>query len=267
MSEPTLHAQFTIHGLSVLLNSFGIYCLRKQRIRKRSEGYSLLMQNLAYVEILKMAYDIIPLSTYHYYPNWYYHNHIYFEVIETATLSIFFTAFLLILLDEVLIVLFPVRRRRLSGKVVKRVIGATWFVGIISAPSTWMIPRESVVRVIYYLVYEFLISLMSLVFLVVIRKKCRGRDQSFPSANERRTFTISILLLIFFILFNAIPDFIFFFNQQHHIYLVVSFCWSVGCLIDPLIYIFMNRKTAKIATRFLLLSSSFSISSTTFISW
>ena len=63
MSGITLIAQMFVHCLSVLTNMFGIYCLRRQRKHRRhhTEGHSLLMQNLACIEIVKMAYEMIPM--------------------------------------------------------------------------------------------------------------------------------------------------------------------------------------------------------------
>ena len=59
-----------------------------------------------------------------------------------------------------------------------------------------------------------------------------------------------MLLLVCFILFNAVPDVVFFINNHSHsCYVIVSFFWSFGCLIDPIIYIFLNSRTRSTAQR------------------
>ena len=81
-SAVALVAQFVIHFLSVVTNIFGVYCLRKQRRKQKTshrvEGHSLLMQNLAAIEIVKMSYEIFPLATFHYYAHWYYYFYLYY---------------------------------------------------------------------------------------------------------------------------------------------------------------------------------------------
>ena len=69
----------------------------------------------------------------------------------------------------------------------------------------------------YYLSYEALITVASLAFIVVIRREYRKRDGNFPKLNERKTFLTSALLLLFFILFNAVPDAVIHITQQHQV--------------------------------------------------
>ena len=94
-----------------------------------------------------------------------------------------------------------------------------------------------------------MIFVFSLVFLFMVRRVYRKRSDKFPKLNERKTVTTSLLLLLFFVFFNAVPDAIMFFKPTPHVYLVVSFLWSTGCVADPIIYIFINKKTANIAKR------------------
>ena len=50
--------QFVIHCISVILNIFGICCLRRQRLNqgagRHAEGHNLLMMNIAAIEIVKV---------------------------------------------------------------------------------------------------------------------------------------------------------------------------------------------------------------------
>ena len=81
------------------------------------------------------------------------------------------------------------------------------------------------------------------------RRMFKRRDENLPQVNERKSFVTSFLLLSCFILFNAVPDFVFFVNRSHSCYVVVSLCWSFGCLLDPIIYIFLNCRTRATARR------------------
>ena len=150
MSGITLIAQIFIHCLSVLTNTFGIYCLRRQRKHRRhhTEGHSLLMQNLACIEIIKM-----PMVVFHYHEAWYRTYYKYFELAEGASMTIFFNAFLLILLDKIALVVFPVKRQCFSARRIKRIIAASWVVGLVLAPITWFVPLKSQVGFFIYTLF------------------------------------------------------------------------------------------------------------------
>ena len=138
----------------------------------------------------------------------------------------------------------------MSGSVIKRIIGATWLISFLPLLLRYAISVKAF-KVLYYLLFEGFITVLTVAFLVATKNRYKKRDDRFPKMNERKTFTTSLLLLVFFILFNAVPDFIFYFHQEHSVYVIVSFVWSAGCLIDPVVYIFLNKETARIAARLL----------------
>ena len=83
-------------------------------------------------------------------------------------------------------------------------------------------------KVMAYLVFEATITLLSIIFLIAIGNAYKNRDARFPALNKRKTYLASILLLCCFVIFNAIPDFVFFFMPAHSVYLVVSYMWTIG---------------------------------------
>ena len=64
-----------------------------------------------------------------------------------------------------------------------------------------------------------------------------------------RLYIVSLLIITSFSCFNAIPDCVFKFYGESVDFLVVSLLWSVGHLVDPLIYIFLNRKVREEAKK------------------
>ena len=69
----TVIITLSLSGLSLLLNIFGICCLRNRR--NSNVNQQLLLQNLAAIEITKIIYDIISLAAYHFHTIWYEHNY------------------------------------------------------------------------------------------------------------------------------------------------------------------------------------------------
>ena len=65
---------------SIALNAFGFYCLHKQS--GRNPNQEVLLQNLSLTEIVKVTYDLICLTVYHFHPSWYYSHFVYLDVIE-----------------------------------------------------------------------------------------------------------------------------------------------------------------------------------------
>ena len=58
---------------------------------------------------------------------------------------------------------------------------------------------------------------------------------------------VAFLLMFSFIVFNGIPDLVFALEQTDETYHAVSVLWSLGYLLDPLIYIFTSKEMRKIA--------------------
>ena len=201
-----LTIQSSFHVTSVLLNILGIICLRKQRANQRARRdhvichHNLFMSNIAAIEILKMSYDLVPLLTYHYAPASYLKYYAYFEFVEALLMTIFFLAFLLVLFDKVLVVACPMRRRCLRSVNVKQIIGVTWLLGCVVAPVTLVVPTESLALVVYYLVFETLITTLTIGFLLVVRRHYRRRDDKFPKVNEltpsHTSYILKMLLLV-----------------------------------------------------------------------
>ena len=58
---------------------------------------------------------------------------------------------------------------------------------------------------------------------------------------------IPSFIITTFIIFNAIPDFIFNFHYNDATYHVTACLWTIGIVTDPIIYIFLNKKSRRIA--------------------
>ena len=73
-----------------------------------------------------------------------------------------------------------------------------------------------------------------------------------PTVGKFKMQVIAVLLMVSFVLCNGIPDMMFIFEHDKWMYDFVSIIWSLGYLVDPIIYIFTAAEMRKIAARKIL---------------
>lgn len=253
--------QFILQFISVIANVFGTYCLQKQERKRKATRlrvvHRLLLKSFASIEIVKMLYDFIPVSIYHFDKDRYYDNIVYFTIIEINLMTIFFSSVAFIAINKLMVVLLEQRYRHyITRKLVIKILVATWVTASASGIGIWVLPGEiGFAKMYYYLTLETTVTVLIVLIFPVIMCRIRKRDPSLPSMQMKKPFLLSFLLCSCFITFDVTPDIVFFFNQTEDVYIVISFIWTVGYLLDPVIYIFHDttrRKIAKDTSNFIL---------------
>ena len=72
-------------------------------------------------------------------------------------------------------------------------------------------------------------------------------DKRINAKNELKFFRVPLLILTAFLVCNCIPDMIFTFVDSEVFYNIMVLMWGLGYLIDPCVYIFINKRTRKTA--------------------
>lgn len=244
---------FILMGLSVLLNAFGIYCLRKQSGGNTNQR--LLLQNLSIIEITKILYDFISLGLFHTCKSCYKKYSVFLDIVEINFMTVLFVSVLLITIDRLCCVVLSTRyKRSVTEKLVKEILISTWLISFTSGLFMWAIVTSTeYVKIYYYMSFDIIIIVMTgivyLTMIVLIQK----RRNKFTRASEKRNmkmFLVPTLIVTSFILCNAIPDLILIRHYNNVTYGVISYLWALGFVTDPLIYIFVGKRSRKVAKAF-----------------
>lgn len=257
-----LHTIFVLLAVGIILNAFGIYCLRQQRGGNANQRRFL--QNLSLIEIIKMVWDYVPLCTYNYSSGLYEKCYIYLDIIEVNIMTILFSSILLVTIDRLSCVLLTTRYKQyVRESFVTEVIITTWLIGLTSGWFIFAMNSEQA-KADYYLTFDIIIVAMSVITYSLIVKllgdrkrkfvklrqmtiKSRGVHVEKHKGNLRMLFVPSAIITSY-VLFNAIPDIVFNFWFTNATYQVSLVLWTLGVSVDPVIYIFLNkgvRNTAK----------------------
>lgn len=252
----TLIGVFVLMFVSISLNAFGIYCLRKQNGGNINQR--MLLQNLSVIEIVKMIFDYVSLTLYQFQNAWYLKYYIYMDIIEVNLMTILFISVLLISVDRLACVTLQLRyNHSVNQKLVQDILITTWLVGQTPGLIMWALASASeYAKAYYYMVFDVLIIFITLLVYITMIYLLHRRRRKFPNLTEgqgpRRNlkmFLIPCLIITSYIFFNAIPDLILMKHFSHRIYHVTCYLWAFGFVSDPLIYIFINKKSRKIAKR------------------
>ena len=106
-----------------------------------------------------------------------------------------------------------------------------------------------VAKLYYYLVADVIIALLIVITYTIIIKSIvkRNNELDLKGAGNMKMQVISVLLMVTFVLTNGVPDLIFLLDTEWHLYDLVSILWSLGYILDPILYIFSAQKMRKIA--------------------
>ena len=253
--HPVLFGLFSLMFISIILNVFGIYCLRKQK--GGNVNQRMLLQNLSFIEITKMTYDYIPMTLYHFHNDWYKSHFAYLDIIEINLTTILFSSVLLISMDRFACVLLRVRYNHyIKEPLVRDILVTTWVAGFTSGLFMWALASSiEYAKVYYYMTFDVIIIIWSGITYLTMIKFLRKRNERFRQLAGNgnghmkclRMFLVPSVIITSFILFNAIPDIIMANDVTEVTYHVTSYLWTLGFVTDPLIYIFLNKKSRRIA--------------------
>ncbi len=254
MISVILYLQFLLAACSVLMNFLGLYCLPQQK--RGSKNQCLLQQNLSTIDITKILYDFVPIAFYYLRNDWYNSNYQYFDVVEIHMMTILYSSYILLLGDRLACVLLDIKYSAyLTKKLVRNVIFSSWLTGIVPGVLVGVVfPHKGQGKVYYYIAFDGIVITMTIitytVIMVSIRKMNNRRIPSSTLRNKdingelktKRSMVVTFLLLSSFLSCYIIPDIVFVFHKDIQAYQVISLFWSLGFLLDPIIYISLNNE-------------------------
>ena len=251
MLDPVVIFVFLLNSLSLVIHLFGIYCLQKQNGGNKNQR--ILLQNLSAVETLKIVNDYISMTSYYCYPEWYHEHIIYFDIFEIDILTILFSCFILITVERLVCIMFCLHyKSKVTVSLIKDTILATWFIGLTPGLFFWAISNHYSSKVYYYLFFDVLVILLTIfTYLGILKSYHRTRGsisgRSSRRSNDAQLVRIPFIIVTTFVLCNAIPDVIFAAMESEETYRLMILMWGFGFLMDPCVYIFMNKKTRSTA--------------------
>lgn len=107
---PASIVMYIIMVLSLLLNSLGIYCLRRHK--RGNTKQALLLGSISCIEIIIMAYNLASFTIYITDPNLYELHSSYLESVEISMSTIMFDSLILISVDRLLCNILHIRYKR-----------------------------------------------------------------------------------------------------------------------------------------------------------
>ena len=237
--------------IGLLLNTLGIYCLYKQEGDTRKQR--ILLANLSFIEIIKMIYNYVSLTFYHYKTDWYIENYRHFDVVEVSIMSVLYASMLVISIDRLSCLVLHIKYNcYVTEKLIKLGLIIVWLMGFACGPVMWfLISDNEYAKIYYYMTFDIAIIIAAGVTYLLFGRLIKQRNRTFVNdrsmKNLKNLFLVPSLIVTTFVLFNAIPDLIMVRHFNKVLYNVTAILWVLGLSSDPLIYIFLNRKSRGIA--------------------
>lgn len=245
---------FCLNVISLILNGFGIYCLRLQK--GGNENQRLLLQNLSFIEMVKIMNDYVSMGSYFTNRVWYDKYRVYLDILEVNILTVFFCSIVLLAVERLTCItlglLYKAHVRKLF---VKKILFAMWCLGAISGVLLFKFDKLPA-KAYYYLsfdIFTVIIVIFTYAGILNIRRKTNGKISAERkyALREYKIVRVPVLIVTAFLLCNVIPDVIFTINERVEVYDVTVVLWGVGFLIDPCVYIFINPRTRMTALKVL----------------
>ena len=239
--------------MGLIANLFGIYCLHKQR--GGNVNQRILLQNLSVVEIIKIIYDYISITTFYECNDWYHDHGLYIDIIEVNILTVFFSCFILISGERLACIKLGVRyNTHVTKSLIIDIVFTTWIFGFTSGLFLWA-SQNLPYRVYYYVVCDILVIVLNIITYISIGRfyhETRGRLFNGSRRNvikELKMLLVPFLIISTFVVCNGIPDLVFVFSHTPESYQVMIIMWALGFVMDPTIYILMSKKTRTTAKK------------------
>ena len=258
MLEPTLIAVFHINFISIIFHVFGFYCLQVQR--GGNVNQRILLKNLSVIEVVKIINDYISITSYYVYKDWYNVNEHVLDAIEVVIMTVIFFSFIIISIERLVCITLNMKYKiYVTDTIVSRIVLLTWAVGIVSGFVLWIGEDISDRKLYFYLVLDILVISFTLVtYSIIFKIYHQTRRQVLQKktnvTQELKILRVPLMIIASFLLCNSIPDVILFVvtekmseGMMRNMYNASIVMWAVGFLLDPLIYIFLNKKTRSIA--------------------
>ena len=246
---------------ALFLNTLGIYAICKERCTL----HSCLLINLSATEIFILLHQTVEVLVTLLCPA--FTNFIYSKIMSLIYLTgswEFYVTILFILSTRTAAVIFPIRYMiyNTSLATLRTYLIVSWVFSIAYGYIFKTLEDEKImghdVIIIYFIILNSLYSILCLITFIIIAKKTQTSGQKSSRNSTKNTvrrrseklYRTSTLILLTFVIFNAIPMCLWRYRSNWQPYLALVN--HASYIIDPLIYIYMNHKYRNI------ISSTFS---------
>ena len=237
----------------IVLAVVGLFFLSKL---KRKNTQLVLFTHLSVSEGFISLFDItIIISTlYGYkYENSNFIQYLYIMLLSGASF-IFYLLMTCITLDRLICVLSYKYKIYVTSKRVQFTVTCIWIVGVVSCVPFFFVQHFMIVCLHINIIFDITILIMStIVFTVVLFRQHLKRGGVIPINRNKPTRIIGrnlvpFLIIITFIMFYTIPDFILMFvvvkskNVSFSLMNVILCCWRIGLVVDPLCNLLLQKR-------------------------
>ena len=137
--------------------------------------------------------------------------------------------------------------------IIQSILLITWIVAIVPGLIFWYTHHFNS-RDNYYLFFDILILVLTvttyfLIWKIYRRSRVNVGDESRIASNQLKIFKVPVMIITTFLITNCIPDVIYAILLTPISYNVILVMWSLGFVIDPSIYIFINKDVRNIAVK------------------
>ena len=262
----------TMIFLSLLLNLLGVYLLVQLR---RPKNIHLVLTHLSIVEITVQAIRFVSIIYFFRYDD--HETQLGYQITRTLTVQGFCVTYVLVMvvvaLDPLLIVTLKLMyQRRVTRQKTNFLLTICWSVGLICGTGSFAFTykeRESISLKYTFPITTSLFLLFSLTSYAIIYRhvkygsrknmnaKSLGSSTSSSTTMSIRTtlkFRVPLLITSTFFLFCLTPSVVQMALRYacwltKNMLLVIGICFSLGFIIDSLIYIFLHPMVKKILIR------------------
>ena len=248
-----------LRTVCIFINLLGIYCLKK---KKRTNSNREILLHLSFVSI---AYSVnmivIRLLT-------------LFKTSDDVLVHViawdggvditFYLILNFLTLDRLACTVFPWRYKSIKIlKITKRYMYFGWAVGFVCGIPFHFCDMSVTSDFFYHYCYvicdTITITIAVASYTVVCyvlhaqskkaqKKKRKCKSTKFPRSSKN-VLRIAVAIVLTYVIFYAIPDVIIKVESDSDVFSVMMVMWSIGALSDPLLYIFMDSTSRKIAIK------------------
>ena len=247
----------TILLVSIFLHICGIYVLSK--ISEKRTNQHVILINLSIVEIILSAFHIVYLTLSLYeYDNTYRIQQVIGALVK-ASYNMYYLTMILLTIDRFLASKLSFRYAiMLSNRKVLKILICLWSICITALVPLLLINYEKIryaySRAVYptfdfaFLVSAFVTYGYILKIAILNKFPSNAANKTQRKTKKKKFFTMTGLIILSFTLFVIIPDLLYLFlyfvgNQRSNLLLrVLLVLWNVNFLLDPIIYIFLQKK-------------------------
>ena len=254
-------------------NMLGIYCCMKQKLRMKKQKIILL--NLSCVQTTIILYTLLHLCLAHgVIP----HRHLDLDLLNKIMCtayhiltSLFYDSMLLISIDRLLCVLSPLYYRiEVVKSTLTKTVLVIWFKSLLWPVPFAFFDLELNTKVVLYYSYAMqilflLISVFAYTLIARSQERRRflfeqttgrsnhGNSTATPTAGRldglhKRTFVVSFCLILNFIVFYIVPNYIH--SEDIAVSTLLTAFTYIGLILDPIMYTILNPALRNIARNF-----------------